>query len=366
MRERFAIGCMSGTSVDGLDLALVRARGTGLALEAELVDARSVPLGDLGPELFAVARGAARTALEFAALARRFGELHAAAASALASGRLLELVAVHGQTVAHAPPDSWQLVNPWPIARVLSAPVVFDLRGGDLAAGGEGAPITPIADLVLFGSPAHSRAIVNLGGFANATLLPRVADRAAALPLVRGADVVPCNHWLDGLARALLGRPFDADGAEAARGTPRPEVVARFAGELERIRARARSMGSHEEQPPLADLVSGASASDALASAVEAVASALATSVAGHDEVLLAGGSVRNRALVRAIERASDACVATTAHAGLDPQWREAVAMAVLGLLSKDGVPITLPQVTGALSAPVAGAWCHPSTTRSR
>lgn len=366
MRERLAIGCMSGTSVDGLDLALVRAHGTGLDIEVELVETLALPLGELGPELFAFARGAALTAQQCASLARRFGALHGEGCVRLAQGRLIALIAVHGQTVAHAPPDSWQLVNPWVIAQRTGAPVVFDLRGADLAAGGEGAPITPLADLVVFGDAERSRAIVNLGGFANATLLPRVTTRAAAMHEVRGADVVPCNHWLDGLARALLGAPFDAHGERAARGTPQMEVVARFAAELAAIRSNARSMGSAHEQPRLRELAAGASADDALASAVDAVARALAETVHGCDEVLLAGGSIRNAALVRALERHCSAPVFTTAHAGVDPLWREALEMAVLGLLSQDGVPITLPAVTGALRAPLAGAWCTPTGARPR
>lgn len=366
MRERLAIGCMSGTSVDGLDLALVRARGTGLDVEVELVETLALPLGALGQELFAFARGAALTAQQCASLARRFGALHGEGCVQLARGRLVALIAVHGQTVAHAPPDSWQLVNPWVIAQRTGAPVVFDLRGADLAAGGEGAPITPLADLVVFGDAERSRAIVNLGGFANATLLPRVTSRKDALDGVRGADVVPCNHWLDGLSRALLDAPFDAHGAHAARGTPNAAVVARFTEELAAIRVHARSMGSAHEQPRLRELAAGVSADDALASAVDAVARALAETVHGCDEVLLAGGSVRNLALVRALERHCTAPVFTTAHAGVDPLWREALEMAVLGLLSQDGVPITLPAVTGALRAPLAGAWCTPSGARPR
>src|SRR5690606_34298498 len=89
-----------------------------------------------------------------------------------------DLVAVHGQTVHHEPPVSWQLVNPWPIAQYADCPVVTDLRGADLAAGGQGAPITPIADWLLFrdrregAGGRQTRVVVNLGGFCNITLLP--------------------------------------------------------------------------------------------------------------------------------------------------------------------------------------------------
>jgi len=362
MSERLAIGCMTGTSLDGLDAALVRARGHGFDLEVELLDARAFALGELAEPLRSFARGGAATALEIADLARRFGELHAAAVTELARGRALALVAVHGQTVAHAPPISWQLLDPWPIVRDLGAPVVCDLRGADLCLGGEGAPITPLADLVLFGHETKRRAVINLGGFANATLIPAVAPgaRAAASAALRGADVTPCNHWLDGLARALLDRPYDEDGRVALAGTPDPRVVARFDALLAELRAGARSMGSAEERFDAAAVADGVDAPTALASAVASIAAALGAAVEGHDEVLLAGGSVRNRALVEALRAACGGAVHTTTALGLDARWREAAAMAVLGLFAADGVPITLPAVTGVARAPRAGAWYRP------
>ncbi|QDU85088.1 Anhydro-N-acetylmuramic acid kinase [Planctomycetes bacterium Pla163] len=362
MNERLAIGCMTGTSLDGLDVALVRARGTGLELEVELIDARAFDLGELREPLLDFARGGALTALGVADLARRFGELHAAAVVEVARGRALSLVAVHGQTVAHAPPNSLQLVNPWPIVRDANARVVADLRGADLAAGGEGAPITPLADLVLFGHEQKRRAIVNLGGFANVTHLPAVAPgaRAAAGARITGGDVTPCNHWLDGLARHLFDRPFDEDGALAATGHADAATVARFADELTAIRSRARSMGSAEERADLERLVGDTEPHAALASAVQAIAAAVADSARDADEVLLAGGSTANRALVDALAAACHAPVHSTSAVGIDARWREAIAMAVLGLVADDGVPITLAAVTGATRPPRAGAWYRP------
>lgn len=363
MIERLAIGCMTGTSLDGLDVALVRARGSGLDLEIELIDARAFGLGDLRDPLFAYARGGALTALEHADLARRFGEQHAAAVVEVARGRALSLVSVHGQTVAHAPPNSLQLVNPWPIVRDANTAVVCDLRGADLTAGGEGAPITPLADLVLFGHEEKRRAIVNLGGFANATHLPAVAPgaRLAASGRIAGGDVTPCNHWLDGLARLLFDRPFDEGGRLAAAASPEPATVERFSDELASIRSRARSMGSAEERTDLERLVGGTEPHAALASAVDAIARAIGEASRNADEVLLAGGSTQNRALVDAVGAACDAPVHSTSAVGVDARWREAIAMAVLGLLAADGIPITLPAVTGAARTPRAGAWYRPT-----
>lgn len=362
MSERLAVGCMTGTSLDGLDVALVRGRGAGLDVEIELLDARAFDLGELAEPLRAFARGGAATALEIASLARRFGELHAAAVSELVRGRAIELVSAHGQTVAHAPPDSWQLLDPWPLVRDVSAPVVCDLRGADLALGGEGAPITPLADLVLFGHETLRRAVVNLGGFVNVTLLPAVAPgaRAAASASVRGADVTPCNHWLDGLARVALDRPFDEDGRVAASGTADAALVERFDALLTEQRGRTRSMGSAEEAFDAGSFLAGTDGATALASAIECIARAVAAATRDCDEVLLAGGSTMNRALVDALTHHLGGAVHSTNAIGLDARWREAAAMAVLGLLASDGVPITLPAVTGTPRGPRAGAWYRP------
>ena len=136
---------MTGTSLDGLDAALAEVRGTGLDAAARLLGLVRRPLGSL---------------------AARF-----------ASGAI-DLVAAHGQTICHAHRRglTLQLLDPWPIARRLRVPVVHDLRRADLAAGGEGAPITPLADWVLFRSTGEDRTVVNLGGIANLTLLPAGAS----------------------------------------------------------------------------------------------------------------------------------------------------------------------------------------------
>src|SRR6185436_14618647 len=141
---------------------------------------------------------------EIADAALALGELHARAVAKAAAGCRLDLIAAHGQTVFHAPPLSWQMLNPWPLVRDLQTSVVFDLRGADLAHGGQGAPITPLADWVLFRSNSRTRAVVNLGGFCNLTLLP-----PGRPDMVRGFDVCACNQLLDHIARGILQRPFD-------------------------------------------------------------------------------------------------------------------------------------------------------------
>jgi 1,6-anhydro-N-acetylmuramate kinase len=211
---RRAIGCMTGTSIDSLDVALVEITGTGLAMTAHFVRGHTVSLGELAPRLRALAEQEPMTAGEIATLSREFALLHVEAVRALMRDEPspADLICVHGQTVYHKPPVSWQLLTPSIIAHEVGVPVVHDLRAADLAKGGQGAPITPIADWVFFGHLPGPLGIVNLGGFCNVTLLPG-ADATIAesqeLNAIKGMDVCACNQLLDAIARKLLNREYD-------------------------------------------------------------------------------------------------------------------------------------------------------------
>ncbi len=373
---RHIIGCMTGTSLDALDAALVRIEGEGLALRATHVRTVSRPLGPLGPRLRAVAEQLAHTAADVAALGRDLAMLHAEAIRELAAaGPRADLICAHGQTVFHNPPLSWQLLSGPVLAREANVPLVYDLRAADLAAGGQGAPITPIADLVLFGHPTEPRAVVNLGGFCNFTTLPALGDapdliaaRTAALPHVRGGDVCACNHVLDTVARRVLGTPFDAGGAAALGGTVHEDALDDLLGIFAAQSAAGRSLGTGDE---VASWVgrqwkggAGVTGPDLCTTACEAIADAACRAVArvrpGTARVLVAGGGARNRALVRAFASVATFPVETTTEQGVPVESREAVCFAVLGALCRDRVPITLPQITGVTVAPVAGVWAWP------
>lgn len=362
--SRLVLGAMTGTSCDGLDLALVRIVGRGLDLRADLLAGCSQGYPDgLRQELLAIAAGAARSAQDWCALRQTLAQLHVKAADQLCAGKNLDLASIHGQTVFHRPPLSWQLIDLPLLAAGLGAPVVGDLRAADLAAGGQGAPITPLADLLLFGAAHESRAVVNLGGFCNITVLPVGRDPAQ----VRGRDVCACNQILDGLARQRLGQAFDGDGAVASRGRIDAVALAAVRALLAAQSAGRRSLGSGDEMlahvaSALADLPD----SDALATACAAIAATIAKELAGSDRVLIAGGGWRNACLKTELRAACTAPVAPTDELGVAGTFREAAEMAVLGALCQDGYPITLAQVTGAAGpAPVAGVWAFPPRPRT-
>jgi 1,6-anhydro-N-acetylmuramate kinase len=350
---RHVVGAMTGTSIDGIDVALVRIEGRGLAMKAALERHLWRPLGATGEQL---GQAAARTALDagtFAELGVALAHIHRDAIFDLldTSQVRLDLVAVHGQTVFHAPPCSWQLLNPAPLAAALQCQVVCDLRQADLAAGGQGAPITPLADWILFRPDAGRRAVVNLGGFCNITILD-------SNTVIDGYDLCACNHVLNAVARCALGQPFDDEGQAAAAGRPAPDVVGALSDALRAQRQAARSLGTGDEVD--ARLLQDLSPNDAAATAVEAVASCIAEALAASavDDVIVAGGGVHNKALIAAIMRHTGTGVRPSDELGIVAAAREATAIAVLGALSADGVAITLPHVTGCANpAPVAGAW---------
>ncbi|MFW6059343.1 MAG: anhydro-N-acetylmuramic acid kinase [Phycisphaeraceae bacterium] len=364
---RWIIGCMTGTSLDGLDLALVEVTGTQLSLRARIVAHQSHPLGALREPLLALASHEAHPPAAYLHTARRFGELHAESIAEFCQQHLpttahLHLVAAHGQTICHLPMEhlSWQLFDPWPIVRRLNVPVVHDLRQADLIAGGEGAPITPIVDWLAFRHPSRSRTVVNLGGICNITHLP-----ASATPDdVSGRDVGPCNLLLDGLAQRLLDTAYDTNGRQAASGTVDETVVERIQQRITSAVEDTGTLGREQftrdwlDALQHDDLVHRATPADLLASAAEAVARHIGDALVNADEVIVAGGGAKNPVLVQALQRRLGGVAVQSSDAlGIPVDAREAFAMAVLGALCEDGCAITLPQVTGARASGVAGVW---------
>lgn len=371
---------MTGTSLDGIDLAAVRLTGRGLAMRAALVHHTAAPLDDLAHDLRAIAEQKPMTAGDIARLSRDFALAHARAIASLLRDmqfeRAPDLIAIHGQTVFHQPPHSWQMFNPWPIAQAFGCPVVTDLRGADLAAGGQGAPITPLADWILFRDAAEARAVVNLGGFINITSLPR-ADGDDRVHAIRGRDLCACNQVLDAVARRALGKPFDKDGQAASRGTADDAAVDALLDILHSQSELGRSLGTGDEAAAWVDrFVAHLGPDDLAASATEAIGRTVREAVNAINEegdearigsIILAGGGAKNRALVNAIaaERGGRRFITcrTSEDVGVPVEAREALAMAVLGALAWDGVPITLPAVTGGPQSPHrAGLWCLPRT----
>lgn len=392
LRERIVAGCMTGTSIDGLDVAVVRVTGAGLSMRCELLTMQSTPFGELGAVLRSIASGGRHTAGEMSDAAWTLGELHAEAIAEAIGSRRADLVCVHGQTVTHmpsraaidrdtanshagtaleggaakalSPGRTWQLLQPAPIAARFRCPVVFDLRAMDVALGGQGAPITPIADWVLCRSSDRTLAVLNLGGFANATILPAGTGPES----VRGFDICACNQLLDAIARDRLNAPFDKDGVAASAGRVNEQLLTNLSRALESQARAGRSLGSGDELAACVSDSSGVPARDVARTACDAIGGVIGRKLASVsepcliDEVYLAGGGAYNSALAGAISRSAGVACERLDSLGIGLQAREALCFAVLGALCQDRVPITLPYVTGVPSpAPVSGAWCFPA-----
>ena len=370
--RRVALGAMTGTSLDALDMALVEITESGLHSCATLLHHNTFDLGALRPRLRAASQGKPFSAGDFARLALDFGNFHAASAlemlkahnSSASTTLAVDVAGIHGQTIFHAPPLSWQIINPFPIARALRCPVASDLRGADLATGGQGAPITPLADWILFRGH-RPRAIVNLGGFCNITWLPSSVDDAAK---INGRDVCACNHILDHAAKLALDLDFDPEGSNAAKGSVHPLAETALTAALKNAAAQNRSLGSGDEgldwvnqwAPQLTSC-------DLLATAVFAVAKSIAQSILTSNspsyEVLLAGGGAMNTTLCKRIEELVQRPVFNTDVASqVHISARESVAMAVLAVMAWDGFSITLPSVTKRSAMQCRdGLWCLPA-----
>ncbi len=362
---------MTGTSLDGLDVALVRITGRGLDMKATHLASISKPLGELGSALRLLAQGQPAPPIDYLRAARALGELHAQAIRELMDTcpARLDFIVAHGQTIWHEPQEflSWQLLDPWPINRAIGVPICYDLRQADLIAGGQGAPITPLADLILYGS---HQGIINLGGICNITY-----TGIGSLATITGQDICHCNLLLDSLVQLLHpSLPYDIDGKIAAAGRIDPRAVTIIADHLRALNHQRQSLG-RENMTPAALAVLAAQlriiTDDAsiITCATRAIASVIIDHAAGHgaNQLILAGGGARNPVLVEHLRSQCEACgsaapsgrmtLMLSDEVGIPCQSREAIAFAVLGALCQDGVPITLPQVTGATNPGIAGVW---------
>ncbi|MFG6176070.1 anhydro-N-acetylmuramic acid kinase [Halomonas sp. THAF12] len=374
----YFIGLMSGTSLDGVDAALVDISASG---PPRLVATRGAPMPPaLRDGLWQLCHAEQASFAELAAAEDAFCALQAEAVVGLLAETGLaaaDIAAVgsHGQTIEHAPwghnggpAYTLQLDNPSRLAELTGCTVVADFRRRDLAAGGQAAPLAPAFHQALFRAPGQWRLVLNLGGFANLTLLPPVEDGRDPL----GFDTGPANALLDAWHARHRGGNFDVDGAWAASGRvdeallerllaepffhrPPPRSTGREVFHLEWLKAHLRGDERPEDvQATLAELTA--------ASVALGIDMARERYAAPSAECLIpcGGGAHNPDLLARLARRMPDTRLETAEAFGWSPDWLEAAAFAWLAWCRLEGQPGNLPSVTGAAGPRVLGGLFAP------
>ncbi len=368
---RRIVGLISGTSADGIDAALIEVDGAGESSRVRLLDfATRAYAPSLRARVLAVGEASVPELLR---LHYELGEEFTRAALAVIEparrrGLAIHLIGSHGQTARHHPraaatggrAATLQIGEPAVIAERTGLPVVADFRPGDVAAGGEGAPLVPLVDWLLFRVPGRTRACLNIGGIANATVL---GDRPES---TRAFDLGPGNMPLDAVVQAWTAgaETFDRDGARATTGRIDPALVRELLAHPFFALPPPKSTGREEFGAtfvgPLLGRFAGREA-DLLRTLTRFVAEGIAAGLRRHGgqpiaEVVVSGGGARNRTLLADLREAlAPMAVRSLDELGLDPDAKEAVAFAVLANETLFGRPGNLPAATGAAGPRVLG-----------
>ncbi len=375
-------GVMSGTSADGIDVALVRIESAKGRAKLTLIAHEGFPYPPaLRGAILAAMNAASISTAELARLNWRLGLEYAGAVRRTVAKHdvKIDLVGCHGQTLYHQAKAerytgrnfacTWQLGEPAAIAQGLGVPVVSNFRPADMVAGGQGAPLVSLLDYVLFADAKRGRVLQNIGGIANLTAIPAGADADALIAF----DTGPGNMVMDALTQKLFDKPYDRNGAIAARGRVIETVLrAELKDRYYRL-APPRTAGREEFGREYAErfLASckkhGKVAEDVIATATALTAESIARSyerfVAPHMQgkavdYIVSGGGARNRTLMTMLEARLGAMGCTLASIegfGLPAEAKEAAAFALLAWQTWHRLPGNVPAATGAERAVVLG-----------
>ena len=341
-----ALGLMSGTSVDGVDVALIETDGERLAASGPVL---TVTYADDVRRLIRAAFGAEKPNDATAAAERAVTEAHVAAVRRWSqeSGTTLstlDVVGFHGQTITHRPEKrfTWQIGDGARLAKALGVRVVNDLRRADVVAGGQGAPLVPVYHAALVRALPRPLAVVNIGGVANVTWVG--ADDS-----LLAFDTGPGNAPIDDWCARRAGRRFDLDGALAASGKVDRTRLGRFGEHQYFARKPPKSLDRGDFNDSWAD---GLSAADGAATLTRGTARAVALAArhfpAPVTQWVISGGGARDPTLLKAIAEETRGKVVAADSLGWNGDALEAQAFAFLAVRSLRGLPITFPGTTGA------------------
>ncbi|MBF2015811.1 MAG: anhydro-N-acetylmuramic acid kinase [Rivularia sp. T60_A2020_040] len=366
------IGLMSGTSVDGIDAALVDIFGTDLNIKVELVAGETYPYPvKIRERILAVCAGKTISMVELAELDDAVASCFAEAAIKIQAGhQKATLIGSHGQTVYHRPLTekcgsgklgySLQIGRGILISQLTGINTINDFRAGDIAVGGQGAPLVPRVDAALLSHHSESRCIQNIGGISNVTYIPAHGDNW--LSKIRGWDTGPGNSLIDLAVEHLTdkAKTYDEDGNWAASGTPNFTLVEQWLDQeyfhLLPPKSTGRELfGVDYLHQCIKDAESlQLSPADFLATLTELTAASIVNSYRNFlpqmpNRVLLCGGGSRNLYLKHRLQDLlGNIPVSITNEVGLNADFKEAIAFAVLAYWRQTGSPGNLPAATGA------------------
>jgi anhydro-N-acetylmuramic acid kinase len=374
-------GIMSGTSADGIDVAIVRIAAGKTRPKLTLLAHEGIQFpAALRRKVLAAMNAAATSTAELAQLNWRLGLAYAEAVSATVDlhNIKLELIGCHGQTLYHQPRAAmyagrrfactWQAGEAVAIAAALGVPVISNFRPADMLAGGQGAPLVPLLDYVLFADAKRGRVLQNIGGIANLTAIPA----GASADQVIAFDSGPGNMVIDALAQELFGKAYDLNGALAAEGTVIAPVLGRALRnpyfQLKPPRTAGREQFGREYAAQfLANCKRRSSRpQDALATATALTAETIAQSykrfcrpeMTGAVDYIVSGGGARNHTLMAMLAHRLEplGCeLAASAEFGLPVEAKEAAAFALLAWQTWHRLPGNVPAATGAARPAILG-----------
>jgi anhydro-N-acetylmuramic acid kinase len=373
---------MSGTSADGIDVAFVRISHSARGPKIKLLAHRATPYPRPLRQAVLAAMNAQQTSTaELARLNWRLGIAYAEAVRAALKLHpvKLDLIGCHGQTVYHQAvpasyagrrfPCTWQLGEPALIASATGVPVASNFRPADMTAGGQGAPLVPLVDFVLFAHPKRARILQNIGGIGNLTVLPAGASQGQ----VAAFDTGPGNMVIDALMAKLFGKLYDSGGRTAAKGRVLQKIIDSALRDSYFAKRPPKSAGREQFGSEFASSFlkacqrAGASPLDAVATATAFTADSIAlafgrfaTPLIGSAPVdfIVSGGGSLNLTLMRMLRDRLEprgCTVATSDHVGLPSQSKEAVAFALLAWQTWHHLPGNVPAATGALRPAILG-----------
>ena len=381
------LGLMSGTSADGVDAVLVELSGSADHPRWSLLRSASLDYPTSTRQLIlAVGQGEAKTASSLLNLSETITKIQAAAALQCDPEGQAQLVGCHGQTLWHRPPKraetgelqrgaSWQMLQAPLLAQLLNRPVIFDFRAADLALGGQGAPLVPKADAALLGRTKGWRALLNLGGIANLTLIPPDAGPDRLQP-VRGWDCGPANSLIDlAMEQFSEGKEsYDQSGRIAATGQCDEALILRWLAEpyfqLNPPKSTGRELFGRADLTRRLQDMQGRPIANQIATLTAFSAAVVAQDLQqlsnqNHPlpiELLVAGGGSQNLTLMRELNRRCRGLrLRRSDELQLPSQSREAMVFALLAWWHHLGYPGNAPAITGAQHEAVLGIRVNPA-----